>query len=604
LSLKENIKDIIRSLPEQPGVYRYYNQTGEPIYVGKAKNIKKRVSSYFSGKSQNRKTLELVRRIHRIEYTIVQSESDALLLENTLIKQYKPIFNIELKDDKTYPYIVIKKEPFPRIFLTRKKINDGSTYLGPFTSAGKVRELIGFIRQNLPIRNCNLLLSQANIKANKFKLCLEYQIGNCKGPCVGLQNEEDYMDQISQIRNILNGNISPVIRFLKKEMNVLADEMKFEKAEIIKKKISFLENFQAKSIVVNAKVQEADVFYYLRDGERVYVNYLMVRNGAVIQSDNTKIKVKIEEEDEEILSSLINNIRSIFKSNASEIIVPFPINWIDAGVKLSVPSRGSKLELLEMAAINVRHLQKEDKMKESLLISHQNNEGPDLLNQMQEKLSLKELPVHIECFDNSNFQGSNPVSAMVCFRNGAPSKKDYRKFHVRSVEGIDDFSTMKESVFRRYSRLLKENQTLPQLVIIDGGKGQLNAAAESIRVLGLSDRLTLIGLAKREENIFFIGDSHPLQLGMNDPVLLFIRKVRDEVHRFGIQFHRDIRSKNLLKNEMEILPGIGKNTIEKLLKKFRSIEGVRSAGYDTILDCIGKNKTDKIWNYLNKKGAR
>jgi excinuclease ABC subunit C len=356
--------------------------------------------------------------------------------------------------------------------------------------------------------------------------------------------------------------------------------------------------------VVNAKVQEADVFYYLRDGERVYVNYLMVRNGAVIQSDNTKIKVKIEEEDEEILSSLINNIRSIFKSNASEIIVPFPINWIDAGVKLSVPSRGSKLELLEMAAINVRHLQKEDKMKESLLISHQNNEGPDLLNQMQEKLSLKELPVHIECFDNSNFQGSNPVSAMVCFRNGTPSKKDYRKFHIRSVEGIDDFSTMKESVFRRYSRLLKENQTLPQLVIIDGGKGQLNAAAESIRVLGLSDRLTLIGLAKREENIFFLGDSHPLQLEMNDPVLLFIRKVRDEVHRFGIQFHRDIRSKNLLKNEMEILPGIGKNTIEKLLKKFRSIEGVRSAGYDTILDCIGKDKTDKIWNYLNKKGAR
>ncbi len=603
MSLKENIKDIIRSLPELPGVYRYYNQAGEPIYVGKAKNIKKRVSSYFSGKSQNRKTLELVRRIDKIEYTIVQSEADALLLENTLIKQYKPIFNIELKDDKTYPYIVIKKEPFPRIFLTRKKINDGSTYLGPFTSAGKVRELIGFIRQNLPIRNCNLLLNQANIKAKKFKICLEYQVGNCKGPCEGLQSEEDYMDQINQIRHILNGNISPVIRFLKKEMNGLADEMKFEKAEIIKKKISFLENFQSKSIVVNAKVQEADVFYYLREGERVYVNYLMVRNGAVIQSDNTKLKVKIEEDDEEILSSLINNIRSIFKSKAGEIIVPFAINWIDAGVKLSVPLRGAKFELLEMAAINVRHLQKEDKMKEALLIGHQKIDGSVLLNQMQEKLSLKELPTHIECFDNSNFQGSSPVSAMVCFRNGAPSKKDYRKFHVRSVEGIDDFSTMKESVFRRYSRLLKENQSLPQLIIIDGGKGQLNAAAESIRALDLSDRLTLIGLAKREENIFFLGDSHPLQLGMNDPVLLFIRKVRDEVHRFGIQFHRHTRSKNLLKNEMEILPGIGKNTIEKLLKKFRSIEGVRSAGYDKILSCIGKDKTDKIWNYLNKKGA-
>lgn len=601
--MTEDIKDITKSLPESPGVYRYYNKAGELLYVGKAKNLKKRVSSYFSGKGSNRKTIELVRRIHQIEYTIVQSETDALLLENTLIKQHKPIFNIELKDDKTYPYIVIKKELFPRIFLTRKKINDGSIYLGPYTSAGKVRELISLIRQNLPIRTCTLLLSDRNIKAKKFKVCLEYQLGNCKGPCEGLQNEADYMSQIEQIKNILSGNIGSVIRFLKKEMNELAGEMKYEKAEIIKKKILFLENYQSSSVVVNAKVQEADVFYYLRDEAHVYVNYLMVRNGAIIQSDNTKLKVKIAEEDAEILSSIINNVRFIFKSNAAEIIVPFTINWINPDIKVSVPVRGVKFELLKIAALNVRHLQREDRMKSALLLGKQTPESEMLLQQLKIKLSLKELPVHIECFDNSNFQGSNPVSAMVCFKNGAPSKKDYRTFHVKSVEGIDDFATMREAVFRRYSRLLREKEKLPQLVIIDGGKGQLNAAAESIKALAIADQLTLIGIAKREENIFFLGDMQPLQLPIHDPVLLFIRKIRDEVHRFGIQFHRRSRSSNLLKNEIEEIPGIGKESAEKLIKKFRSIDQIETAGYDSVKDYIGKAKAEKLWNYIKKKGA-
>jgi excinuclease ABC subunit C len=597
-----DIKDIIKSLPESPGIYRYYNKTGELLYVGKAKNIKKRVSSYFIGKANNRKTIELVSRIDQIDYTLVQSETDALLLENTLIKKYKPVFNIELKDDKTYPYIVIKNEPFPRIFLTRKKINDGSIYLGPFTSAGKVRELISFIRQNLPIRTCKLILNERNIKEKRFKVCLEYQLGNCKGPCEGLQDETDYSNQIHQIKNILNGNIHSVIRFLKDEMKVLAGEMKFEKAEIIKKKIQFLESYQSKSVVVNAKIQDADVFYFLREEERVYVNYLMVRNGAVIQSDNTRLMVKIEEDDEEIFSSLINNIRSLFNSNAKEIIVPFAINWMDPQIKVSIPIRGEKLELLELAALNARFLQKEDKMKRALLAEHLKSDSWHLLEQVQKKLSLKTLPQHIECFDNSNFQGSNPVSAMVCFKNGIPSKKDYRTFHVKTVEGIDDFATMKEAVFRRYSRMIKENESLPQLVIIDGGKGQLNAAAESMQELCISDKITLVGLAKKEENIFFLGDKHPLQLPINDNVLLFIRKIRDEVHRFGIQFHRKIRSKNLLKNEMEEIPGIGKISAEQLLKEYRSIDGLTSAGYDRIKDFIGKDKADKIWEHLKKRG--
>lgn len=601
--MTDSIKDIIRRLPESSGIYRYYNQEGALLYVGKAKNIKKRVSSYFIGKAANRKTIELVRRIHQIEYTIVHTETDALLLENTLIKQYKPVFNIELKDDKTYPYIVIKKEPFPRVFLTRKKINDGSVYLGPFTSAGKVRELINVIRQNLPIRTCRLLLNDHLIKAKKYKVCLEYQIGNCKGPCEGLQSESDYLNQINQIKNILNGNIRSVIRFLKEEMSAYAAEMKFEKAAIIKKKIVFLENYQSKSIVVNATVQEADVFYYIRKDEKVFVNYLMVRNGAVILADNTTLEVKIEESDEEILSTIINNIRTLFNSDAKEIVVPYSINWIDPSIKVTVPTVGAKAQLLEMAALNAKHLKKEAEMKSILHLKNQLPDSQSLLNQLQQKLSLSALPLHIECFDNSNFQGSNPVSAMVCFKNGIPSKKDYRTFHVRSVEGIDDFATMKEAVFRRYSRLLKEMAPIPQLVIIDGGKGQLHAAAESIKQLSLSDQLTLIGLAKREENIFFLGDKEPLQLSIGDPVLLFIRKIRDEVHRFGIRFHRNTRSKGFIKNDLETLEGFGKKTIEKLLKRFRSIEGISNAGYDEMIDCIGKSKTEILMNHIKKKGG-
>jgi excinuclease ABC subunit C len=594
----EPFQKIANTIPKKPGIYQYFDKNDTLLYVGKAKNLKNRISSYFTSKIHNQKTIELLNRIDKIEFTIVPSESDALFLENTLIKKHQPIFNIELKDDKTYPYIVIKNEPFPRIFLTRRKTNDG-IYLGPYSSINKVRELIELIKQHLPIRTCRLPLNKENIKKNKFKKCLEYQLGNCNAPCEGLQTEKEYMENVAQIKNLLNGNLKSVIRFLKHEMKLRSDELNFEKAAVLKKKILYLQNYQSKSTVVNDRLKNADVFYLLRDHQTAFINYLMVRGGAVIQSTNSEVEVKINETDAEILATLISHYRALLNSDADEVIIPFAIDWISDSIKTTIPTRGDKYKLLEMSRVNALHLLEQHKRKKILQLDHLKESSLiNLLVETQKTLQLKNLPTHIECFDNSNFHGSYPVAAMVCFKKGMPDKSNYRKFNIKTVKGINDFASMKEIVYRRYLRLTNEYTDLPQLIIIDGGKGQLNAAYESITKLNLSGSVTLIGLAKNVEEIFFIGDRQSLKLPMNDPVLLFLRKIRDEVHRFGIQHHREKRSKGLFKSDLLLIKGIGDETVKILLSKFKSIEGIKKADYDEMVQLIGKQKTKLILEYL------
>ncbi|MEQ1677247.1 MAG: excinuclease ABC subunit UvrC, partial [Chitinophagaceae bacterium] len=533
---------IAATIPRQPGIYKYYDAAGELLYVGKAKHLRKRVSSYFTKTFTSYKTHELVQRIVRIEFTIVNSEQDAFLLENTLIKQFQPRFNINLKDDKSYPFIVIKKEPFPRVFLTRKKINDGSEYLGPYTSVKKVRELMEFIKQTIQLRNCTLNLADSAIKKGKYKVCLEYHLGNCKGPCEGLQSSEEYNNSLAHLKNLLRGNLAPVLRQFREEMKEHASSLSFEKAAIIKKKIEFLENYQSRSVVANSKAGSLDVFSILKEKGTAYVNFLMVRNGTIIQTHTTKVESHLDETTEEILTFTVAQLRTTFNSDAVEIVVPFAIEYPQDQMKVTVPGGGDRKKLLELSEKNVLHYIEELRNKERLQLNNKNPEKVKLLERLQQVLQLQELPVHIECFDNSNFQGSYPVSAMVCFKNGEPSKKDYRHFNVKTVKGINDFATMKEAVFRRYKRLKEEEQDFPQLVIIDGGKGQLSAAIEAMAELGVEGRSTLIGLAKNEEELFFSGDQQSLKLPYNSESLKFIRRIRDEVHRFGITFHRQTRS--------------------------------------------------------------
>lgn len=571
----EQFQHIAATIPRQPGIYKYYNDSNELIYVGKAKHLRKRVSSYFNKTFTTYKTHELVQRISRIEFTIVDSEQDAFLLENTLIKQFQPRYNINLKDDKTYPFMVIKNEPFPRVFLTRKKIDDGSEYLGPYTSVKKVRELLEFIKQTIQLRNCSLNLSDSNIKKGKFKVCLEYHLGNCKGPCENLQTKEDYNENLVLLKNLLRGNLAPVIRHYKEEMKLQALSMAFEKAELIKKKIDFLENYQSRSVVANAKAGNMDVFSILKEGDVAWVNFLMVRNGAIIQTQTNKLEAQLGEDIAEILSFSIAQLRTTFNSDAPEILVPFPIEYPENEIVVTIPKGGDKKKLLDLSQKNVAHYLEELKNKERLHLNIKGSDKINLLKQLQQDLQLKELPENIECFDNSNFQGSYPVSAMVSFKNGIPSKKDYRHFNVKTVEGINDFASMKEAVYRRYKRLKEEHQPFPQLIIIDGGKGQLSASLEAIQELGIVGQITLIGLAKNEEEIFFAGDKESLKLPYNSSSLKFIRSVRDEVHRFGINFHRNKRSKGTFKNELEDIPGIGKATADVLLKTFKSVKNIR-----------------------------
>jgi excinuclease ABC subunit C len=595
-----DFQNIQSTIPTHPGIYKYYNQENELIYVGKAKNLRKRVSSYFNKTFTNYKTHELVKRIHHIEFTIVDTEQDAFLLENSLIKQYQPKYNINLKDDKTYPFIVIKNEHFPRVFLTRNKTPDGSEYLGPFTSVGNVREMINFIKQQIPLRTCKLNLSPANIAKKKYKVCLEYHLGNCKGPCESLQTEEDYKEGLLQIRNILKGNLQPVIHHFRQEIQEAVQDLKFERAAIVQKKIDQLENYQAKSIVVSNRSLTADVFSLLREGDLAYVNYLMVQNGTIVQTHTSPLETHLDESDEEVLSFAIAQLRTTFNSLAREIIIPFEIEYAEEGIELTVPKGGDKKKLLDLSLKNVNYFINEIKKKKILLLEGKDDfQIKQILYQLQRDLQLPEVPVHIECFDNSNFQGAFPVSAMVCFKNGIPSKKDYRHFNVKTVEGINDFATMKEVVYRRYKRLKDENEPFPQLVIIDGGKGQLGAALEAIRELELIGEMTIVGLAKNEEEIFFPGDKESLKLDYRSESLKLIRRIRDEVHRFGITFHRQKRSKGTFRNELEEISGIGDKTATELLKRFKSVKGVREATKEALIELIGLSKASIVYDHFH-----
>lgn len=599
---QEAFQQIAHTIPLQPGIYKYYNNENELLYVGKAKSLRKRVSSYFSKTYVGYKTHELVKRIHHIEFTIVDSEQDAFLLENALIKEYKPKYNIELKDDKTYPFIVVKREPFPRIFLTRRKINDGSEYIGPFTSAGKVRELIEFVKQYIPLRSCKLNLSKENIQSGKFKVCLEYHLGNCKGPCEGLQSLEDYQNGIQQMRNILKGNLGSVIAQFKEEMQQQAMGLAFEKAEMIRKKIEHLENYQSSSVVVSKHLTNIDVFSIAKDDNKAFVNYLMVQNGTIVQTHSIPVETKLEETEEEVLVLVIGELRNTFNSMAKEIIVPFPIDYPDPSVLISIPKAGDKRKLLDLSLKNVSYFKEELRKKKMLQLEGKTDaEQKKVLYELQQYLQLNEAPLHIECFDNSNFQGAYPVSAMVCFKNGIPSKNDYRRFNVKTVEGINDFATMKEVVYRRYKRLKEENLLFPQLVIIDGGKGQLGSAMEAFRELNLIGLSTVVGLAKNEEEIFFPGDAESIKLPWNSDALKLIRRIRDEVHRFGITFHRNQRSKGTFKNELEQVQGIGKATIDELLRNFKSIKNIKQQSEQALATIVGVKRASILTKYFNKQ---
>jgi len=591
---------IAGTIPTQPGIYKYFDAANELLYVGKAKHLRKRVSSYFSKTFTSYKTHELVNRIHHIEFTIVSNEQDAFHLENSLIKEYQPRFNINLKDDKSYPYIVIKNEPFPRVFFTRRKVNDGSQYFGPYTSVNKVRELLDFIKQHILLRTCKLNLTENNIKKGKFKVCLEYHLGNCKGPCEGLQSAEDYNEELKQLANLLKGNLSPVLQHFKKEMQELAANMQFEKAEHYRKRIEHLQGYQSRSAVVNARMGTVDVFSILEEGQAAYVNYLAVNNGSIINTKTITLEKRLEETPEEVLSFAIADLRSVFKSEASEVIIPFPIEYPDPGIVFTIPKAGDKKVLLDLSFKNVNYFREDLKKKKMLNLEEKSAEEKlKVLYRLQEDLQLPSLPDHIECFDNSNFQGSYPVAAMVCFKNGEPSKADYRRFNIKTVVGINDFASMKEIVYRRYKRLMDEKRPLPQLVIIDGGKGQLSAAMESITALGMPGMTTVVGLAKNEEELFFPGDTQSIKLPWDSESLKLIRRVRDEVHRFGITFHRNQRSKGTFVNELVQIKGIGKSAADQLLNAFRSVKNIKEKSLDELSVLVGKSKATLIYNHFH-----
>ena len=590
---------IVSSIPLQPGIYKYYDADNGLLYVGKAKSLRKRVSSYFSKTYTNYKTHELVLRIQKIEFTIVNSEQDAFLLENSLIKKFQPLFNINLKDDKTYPYIVIKNEPFPRVFFTRRKINDGSQYLGPYTSVGKVRELLDFVKQTIQLRTCKLNLTQYNIEKKKFKVCLEYHLGNCKGPCEALQSLQDYDEGLQQLKNILKGNLSPVIQHFKVAMQEKVLQLEFEKAGIIKKKLEHLLQYKSTSTVVNERTGTVDVFSILEEGDTAYVNYLAVSNGSIVQTKTITLKKKLDENANEVLSFAVAQLRETFNSEAKELIVPFTIDYPQQDIIITIPKAGDKKKLLDLSEKNVNYFKEELKKKKLLLLEDKTEfEVKNVLVQLQKDLQLTTLPANIECFDNSNFQGSYPVSAMVSFKNGQPSKNDYRRFNVKTVQGINDFATMAEVVYRRYKRLQEEGKAFPQLIIIDGGKGQLSAAMESIKRLNLIGKTTLVGLAKNEEELFFTGDSESLKLPWDSESLKLIRRIRDEVHRFGITFHRNQRSKGNFKNELENIEGVGKATIDLLLKKYKSVKNIKEKSAEELSSVIGLSKAKIITNYF------
>lgn len=592
-----DLKSEVASLPDKPGVYQFIDAFGNIIYVGKAKNLKKRVGSYFSG-SQTGKTLMLLKKATMLRHIVVETESDALLLENNLIKKYQPRYNILLKDDKTFPWICIKKEAFPRIFSTRNNVRDGSLYFGPYTSGLMVKTMITLIRQLFKLRTCSLNLTQQNISEGKFRVCLEYHLGNCKGPCEGLQSEDDYIAEMQQIKEILRGNITTVLEHLKVQMQRYASEMRFEEAQSVKEKIEILSRYRSKSAVVSNTIENVDVFAFSQDADTAFINYLKVIQGAVIQTLTVELKTRMDEEKESLLAFAITEIRQRLSSNSREIIVPFKPEFALEKIKYTIPQAGDKLKLLELAERNAIY-HKLERKKRLIEKTPQARTGKNL-EKLKADLHMPVLPVHIECFDNSNIMGTDAVAACVVFRNARPSKKDYRHFNIKTVSGPDDFASMEEVIFRRYRRMLDEGQDLPQLIIIDGGKGQLSSAMKSLEKLGLRDKVTVIGIAKKLEEIYFPGDSVPIYIDKNSISLKIIQQLRNEAHRFGIGFHRDKRSSGMLRSELDLIKGIGPKTKEELLKNFGSVEEIKNCDSDTLKNAIGVSKANLIIEYFRK----
>ena len=588
-------KSILSLLPDKPGVYQFIDSADTILYVGKAKNLKKRVTSYFA-KNQSGKTTVLLKKTHDIRHIVVDNESDALLLENNLIKKHQPRYNMLLKDDKTFPWICIKKEPFPRVFSTRNPIRDGSLYFGPYTSGLMVKTLVGLIRQLYKLRTCSHSLTESNIKAGKFKVCLEYHIGNCLAPCIGLQKDNDYIENIQQIKDILKGNISMVIDHLKNHMRKYSEDLRFEEAQIIKEKIELLSKFRSRSTVVSNTIKNVDVFAITRELDNAYVNYLKVVEGAVIQALTVELKIRVDEEKESILAFAITEIRQRLSSDSPEIILPFKPDILIDKVKYTVPKTGEKHKLLELAGRNAIYYKLEQK-KKRMEHAPQVRTGKNL-EKLKNDLHMPDLPVHIECFDNSNIMGTNPVAACVVFWNARPSKKEYRHFNIKTVTGPDDFSSMEEVILRRYKRMVDEEQPLPQLVIIDGGKGQLSSAMKSIDKLSLREKMTIIGIAKKLEEIYFPGDSVPIYLDKNSISLKIIQKLRNEAHRFGINFHRDKRSYEMTKSDLDKIKGIGPRTKEILLKKFGSVDKIKNTSPADLEKVVGPSKTSILSGYF------
>ena len=581
----------IKTLPNQPGVYQYYDGDGKILYVGKAKNLKKRVSSYFTKTHDNGRTRVLVKKIKTIKHIVVHSETDALLLENNLIKKYQPKYNVMLKDDKSYPWICIKNERFPRVFPTRRVIKDGSEYFGPYTSMKTVRTLLDLIKGLYYIRTCNYNLSEEKIEAEKYKVCLEYHLGNCLGPCENLQTEENYNQQIEAIREIIKGNFKDSLSNFKAQMKAHAEDMEFEDAQRIKDKLEILENYQSKSTIVNPKISNVDVFSIISDEGYGYVNFLQLSYGSIIRSHTLEIKKKLDESDRELLELAITELRQRFNSKSKEIYVPFKVDLGDE-VKVTIPKLGDKKRIVELSERNAKYYRME-RFKQVKIIDPDRHTNR-IMAQMKADLRLDEEPRHIECFDNSNIQGTNPVAACVVFKDGKPSKKDYRHFNIKTVEGPDDFASMEEVVHRRYKRLLSEGESLPQLVIIDGGKGQLSSAMKSIDLLGLRNDIAVIGIAKRLEELFYPEDPIPLYLDKKSETLKIIQHLRNEAHRFGIEHHRNRRSKSALSTELETIPGIGEQTVVTLMKKFKSLKRIKSADFKDLEKEVGASRAKKI----------
>ena len=601
--MSTHIENLLSILPDSPGIYQFYDKDGMLLYVGKAKSLKKRVSSYFQKDIHiNGKTTVMVRKIADIKTLVVDTEMDALLLENSLIKKHQPKYNVNLKDDKTYPWICIKNEPFPRVFITRQMIKDGSEYFGPYTPVKMINTLLDLIGQLYKLRTCSLNLSKENIDKNKFKICLEFHIGNCKGPCEKLQEEEDYNQTVKEIRNILKGNINTVILHLKNLMNTQSSEFLFEEAHLTKEKIELLERFKSKSVIVNPSIHNTEVYSIIAEDEVAFVNYLRIMNGSIIQGHTIEIKKKLDETSEDLLEIAIADLRTKFNSDANEIILPLELNIKMEGVVYTIPKIGDKRHLLLLSESNVKNYIRE----RDLQYEKQNPENKiqKLMEKMQKDLRLTEFPRHIECFDNSNIQGAYPVAAMSVFRNGQPAKKEYRHYNIKTVEGPDDFASMEEVIYRRYKRMIDEALSLPQLIVIDGGKGQLSAALNSLRKLELIGKVAIIGIAKRLEEIYYPGDSAPLYIDKKSETLRVIQHLRDEVHRFGITHHRNRRSKGVMKTELSDIKGIGQTTADELLRTFKSVKQIKEASLDELKNSIGLSRAKKVYDYFNLKNSQ